>query len=219
MCDAAIFDWDGTLADTRHAIVVSFHKALTENGLDVSTEYVERRIGIGASDTFRDILRSKGLPVDEALIKRLVARKSEVQIELAGEVRLFEGARELLAALQGKVKVALASMNSRSVVWHLLETNDLEKYFQVVMTVDRVSRSKPDPEIFLKTAQELNTPPAECVVFEDSIFGVKAAKAAGMCCIAVTTGVYSREELEKDKPDLVVKSLSDPKILSFLMEK
>jgi HAD superfamily hydrolase (TIGR01509 family) len=219
MFEAAIFDWDGTLADTRHPIVVSFHRALKENGLDVSTEYIERRIGIGASETFREILRSQGREVDEQLVKQLVARKSEIQVELADEVQLFDGARELLAELQGKVRVALASMNNRMVVGHLLKAKGLEDCFEVIMTSDRVSRSKPDPEIFLKTAEELEVKPKKCVVFEDSIFGVKAAKAAGMSCIAVTTGVYSNIELQKENADLVVKTLSDPKIRLFVMDK
>ncbi len=216
MFEAAIFDWDGTLADTRHPIVVSFHRALKEIGLDVSTEYIERRIGIGASETFRDILRSQGRVVDDVLVKQLVARKSEVQVELANEVKLFEGAEELLARLQGKIHVALASMNNRTVIGHLIEVKGLEKYFAYVMTGDRVSHSKPDPEIFLKTASELNVKPDRCVVFEDSIFGVKAAKSAGMRCIAVTTGVYSKEELNREKPDLIVKSLKDSEIARFI---
>jgi beta-phosphoglucomutase len=219
MFEAAIFDWDGTLADTRHPIVVSFHRALKENGLDVSTEYIERRIGIGASDTFREILRSQGREVDEQLVKRLVERKSEIQVELADEVQLFGGARELLSELQGKVRVALASMNNRVVVGHLLKAKGVEDCFEVIMTGDRVAHSKPDPEIFLKTAEALGVKPEQCVVFEDSVFGVKAAKAAGMSCIAVTTGVYSGDELENQKADLVVKCLSDPKIGVFVMDK
>ena len=58
MFEAAIFDWDGTLGDTRQVIVISFQKALGEINCKVSDEYIERRIGIGAADTFRDILRS-----------------------------------------------------------------------------------------------------------------------------------------------------------------
>jgi beta-phosphoglucomutase len=216
MFEAAIFDWDGTLADTRHPIVVSFHRALKEVGLDVSTEYIERRIGIGASETFRDILRSQGRMVDEALVKQLVARKSEIQVELADEVQLFEGAEELLARLQGKMHVALASMNNRTVIGHLIRVKGVEDCFEFVMTGDRVSRSKPDPEIFLKTASELKVVPERCVVFEDSIFGVKAAKSAGMSCIAVTTGVYSQEELNIEKADIVVKSLKDQEIARFI---
>jgi beta-phosphoglucomutase len=219
MCEAAIFDWDGTLADTRRAIVTSFQKALKEINLEVPTPYIERRIGIGASETFREILQAANRRVDEKVVKQLVERKSKVQVELADEVALFEGARELLEALRGKVKVGLASMNNRQVVMHLLQLNWLADCFDVVLTVEAVSRSKPDPEIFLKTAEQLKAKPQGCAVFEDSIFGVKAAKAAGMCCIAVTTGVYSREELEEEKPDLVVKTLADPKIISFIMEK
>ena len=58
MFDAAIFDWDGTLGDTREVIVVSFQKTLREIKCNVPDEYISRRIGIGAAETFRDILRS-----------------------------------------------------------------------------------------------------------------------------------------------------------------
>ena len=195
MFEAVIFDWDGTLADTRKQIVISFQKALKEINLEVPTEYIERRIGIGASETFREILHAANRRVDEKIVKQLVERKSKVQIELASEVELFEGARELLEKLRGKVKVGLASMNNRAVVMQLLQNNGIANCFVTVLTVEAVSHSKPDPEIFLKTAEQLKANPKACVVFEDSIFGVKAAKAAGMGCIAVTTGVYSKQEL------------------------
>ncbi len=215
MFEAAIFDWDGTLADTRQAIVTSFQKALSEVNCQVSNEYIERRIGIGAADTFRDILKSKGI-IDEQLVKKLVKRKSEVQIELTTKNQLFDGARELLENLKGKIKAGLASMNNQAVISHQLEVNNLEEYFQVIVTVDDVSRSKPDPEIFLKTAQKLKVDNKECVVFEDSIFGVKAAKTGGMTCIAVTTGVYTLQELQQEKPDLIVETLKDNRIVPFI---
>jgi beta-phosphoglucomutase len=217
MFKAAIFDWDGTLADTRHSIVVSFHRALQENGLDVSTEYIERRIGIGAADTFREILQSQRGQKNESLVNRLVERKSEIQIELASEVQLFSGSEHLLAALQDKVKVALASMNNRDVIGYLLKKMAVEDCFQVILTGDRISRSKPDPEIFLKVASELDVKPEFCVVFEDSIFGVQAAKSACMSCVAVSTGIYNEHELQQFKPDLIVKNLKDRRILPFVM--
>jgi HAD superfamily hydrolase (TIGR01509 family) len=218
MFEAVIFDWDGTLADTRKAIVISFQKALKEINLEVTTQYIERRIGIGASETFREILGAANRRIDEKVVKQLVERKSKVQIELASEVALFDGAEELLAALRGKIKVGLASMNNRSVIMHLLQNNDLADCFDTVLTVEAVSLSKPDPEIFLKTAAQLKAIPAKCVVLEDSLFGVKAAKSAQMKCIAVTTGVYSKEELAKEKPDLIVKTLEDPQILRFILQ-
>ncbi len=217
MFDAAIFDWDGTLADTRQAIVISFQRALAEVNLQVPNEYIERRIGIGATETFREILRSANMHFDETLVQHLIERKSELEIELTPQVQLFEGARELLVALQGKVKTGLASMNNRSVVVHMLQANKIEGCFEVVLTAESISHSKPDPEIFLQTASKLETSPEWCVVLEDSIFGVKAAKEANMGCIAVTTGVYSQQELEVEKPDLIVKTLKDPQILPFIL--
>ena len=218
MFEAVIFDWDGTLADTRKVIVVSFQKALKEINLEVPTQYIERRIGVGASETFREILQAANRQVDEKVVKQLVERKSAVQIELAREVELFEGAHELLERLQGKVKVGLASMNNRSVIMHLLQINGLTDCFDVILTVEAVSRSKPDPEIFLKTATQLKAAPERCVVLEDSLFGVKAAKSAQMGCIAVTTGVYSEQELAKENPDLIVKTLKDNRILPFILQ-
>ena len=218
MYEAVIFDWDGTLADTRKVIVVSFQKALSEVNCNVINEYIERRIGIGAAETFRDILRSVNDQVDEKMVQSLVERKSQLEIELTNQVRLFPGARELLEALHGKVKMGLASMNNRSVIMHMVEANNLEQYFETVLTAESISHSKPHPEIFLKTAVELKARPRKCVVLEDSIFGVKAAKSAGMGCIAVTTGVYSKEELEREKPDLVVKTLEDRRIIPLILK-
>jgi beta-phosphoglucomutase len=218
MFEAVIFDWDGTLADTRKEIVISFQKALKEINLEVPVEYIERRIGIGASETFREILHSANRRVDEKIVKQLVERKSKVQIELAGEVTLFGGARELLEALRGKTKVGLASMNNRSVIMHLLQINGISDCFDTILTVEAVSHSKPDPEIFLKTASQLKAIPEKSVVLEDSLFGVKAAKAANMGCIAVTTGVYTRQELAVEKPDLIVENLKDTQILLFILQ-
>ncbi len=218
MFEAVIFDWDGTLADTRQVIVIAFQQTLREINCTVSNEYIERRIGIGAADTFRELLRSAKMQFDEELIKRLVERKSQLEIELTDQVKLFLGARELLEALHGKVKLGLASMNNRSVIIHLLKAKEIENCFDAVLTAESISHSKPNPEIFLKTASKLCANPEKCVVIEDSIFGVKAAKAANMSCIAVVTGVYSKVELEKEKPNLTVETLKDKQIIPFILQ-
>lgn len=219
MFDAVIFDWDGTLGDTQHVIVVSFQRTLAEINCKVSDEYIERRIGIGAKETFEEILRAAKTPFNEETIRRLVTRKSELQVELADQVKLFPGARELLQRLHGKRKLALASMNNRSVISRLLETKDVKQFFDAVLTAESIAHSKPDPEIFLKAAATLNVPPQKCVVVEDSLFGVKAAKSGGMGCVAVTTGVYSKRELEPEKPDLIVETLEDKHVAQFILNQ
>jgi beta-phosphoglucomutase len=217
MFDAVVFDWDGTLADSRRVVVASFQKALIEVDCKISDAFIEQRIGIGSAETFREILRSSKTSFDEALIKRLVKLKVRNEVEMSRDITLFDGALQLLQSLRGKIKLGLASMNDRVVIEHLLKVMSLDGFFSVVVTADDVARSKPDPEIFLKCAGELKSSPEKCVVVEDSVFGVEAAKRAKMKCIAVLTGVHSKEMLEKANADLIVNSLTEKnEILNFV---
>lgn len=207
---AVLFDWDGTLADTRQVVVTTFQKVIREEvGYEVNREFIERRIGTGAAQTFKEILQKAEKPVTDESIKRLLAKKIETEISLSDQVKLFPGAIELLEALEGEVRLALASMNNRAVIEDLLDKMKIRNCFNVILTVEEVEKFKPDPEIFLKCATRMRSKPEECVVFEDSIFGVQAARNAEMDCIAVLTGVYSRKELEIAKPILIVKSLTE----------
>jgi beta-phosphoglucomutase len=216
--DAVLFDWDGTLADTRQAILLSFRRALSKINVAVPDTLIERRIGIGADKTFREILQIKNRHFNDELIKTLVEEKTSAEIELSGCVKLFPGVLELLNSLQGKLKIALASMNNRAVIDHFLQKLNISSLFDVVVTVEDVSNFKPNPEIFLKCASRLGIPPERCIVVEDSIFGVEAAKTAGMSCLAVLTGVYSRQELARADLDMIVSSLSDTaQLLRFLL--
>ena len=140
-----------------------------------------------------------------------------IEVQLTNQISLFTGAKELLQALDGELKMGLASMNNRSVILHLIKDKEVAQYFSVVLTAESVSHSKPDPEIFLKTAQKLDTKPGRCVVFEDSIFGVQAAKSAEMSCIAVATGFYSKQELLVANPDFVAANLGDNRIIPFIL--
>jgi len=216
--DAVLFDWDGTLADTRQAILLSFRRALGKINVAVPDTLIERRIGIGADKTFREILQAKNRHFNDELIKTLVEEKINAEIELSDCVKLFPGALELLISLQGRLKTALASMNNRAVIDHFLQKLNISSLFDAVITVEDVSNFKPNPEIFLKCASRLGIPPERCIVVEDSIFGVEAAKTAGMSCLAVLTGVYSRQELARADPDMIVSSLSDTaQLLRFLL--
>lgn len=217
MFDAIVFDWDGTLADSREVVVASFQKALSEISCKISDKFIEQRIGIGSAETFREILRSCRIGFDEALIAGLVEIKIRNEIEMSSDIHLFDGALQLLQSLHGKIKLGLASMNDRLVIDHLLKLTNTERFFAAVLTAGDVVNSKPDPEIFLKCAIRLKSTPEKCVVVEDSIFGVEAAKKAKMMCITVLTGVYPRKMLEKANPDLIVNSLTQKaEIVNFI---
>ena len=217
MFKAVIFDWDGTLADTRKAVVQSFQKVLTEAGCSVSDEFILRRMGIGTKKTILEAYRECNLRIDVSTLEKLVKEKIETQVALTNIVSLFDGVTELLEELHGKTMIGLATMSGRKVVAKLLSEKKIRDYFDVVVSADDIEHPKPDPEIFLFSAAELDVAPEDCVVVEDSVFGVKAAKAAKMRCIAVPTGAYSREELLKEKPELIVGSLAEKEtILRFI---
>ena len=217
MFEIAIFDWDGTLANTKKVIVASFQRALKEINCNPNDKLIERLIGIGSAQTFREILEIENIIFNEALIESLVENKVKNSIELSGEIELFEGSKELLKVLEGKIKLGLASMNKREFIENNLQRFGLSDLFDIVVTADEVIKAKPDPEIFLKCAKIVNVIPEKCIVFEDSIFGVRAAKYGRMSCIAVLTGVYDSSEIIPESPDLIVNSLMEKqKILNFL---
>lgn len=206
---AVIFDWDGTLADTRQVLVASFQQVLRETGCRVKDEFIERRIGVGPRLIFRDALETCSMSWSPQLLTQLQQRKIQIQITMLDDIQLFPGVITLLQALKGQVRIGLATMSNRPVIERTLTKLGVRNYFPVVVTFDDVIHSKPNPEVFLTCATLLDCQPEHCVVVEDSIFGVVAAKQARMNCIAVTSGMYSREELEKQNPDLIVETLSE----------
>jgi HAD superfamily hydrolase (TIGR01509 family) len=217
MTEAVIFDWDGTLADTRKAVVYSFQKVLKEAGCLVSDEFIERMMGVGTKKTIIAAYKKCNMRLDVSTLNKLATEKIRIHAGLADIINIFEGVTELLEELQPKVKIALATMSNREVVDKLLPAKKLVGYFEVVVTADDVTKPKPDPEVFRVSAAELGVKAKNCVVVEDSVFGVKAAKAAGMRCIAVPSGVYSKEELKTENPDLIVDSLTEKtRILDFV---
>jgi HAD superfamily hydrolase (TIGR01509 family) len=216
---AVIYDWDGTLADTKDAVVASFQKVFYQNHIIVSRQFIEKRIGIGSRNLIIDALKASGRALDGNLIALLEREKISAEVELTSAVKLFDGALEILDSFCQKAKTALATMNNKAVVYKLLDEMRIKQYFDVVLTAEDIAHAKPDPEIFLKAANALKCSPNECVVLEDSVFGVKASKAARMSCIAVSSGSYSAPELRNEGADLVIESLKEKdRILTFVLD-
>ena len=217
MAAAVVFDWDGTLADTKSVVVEAFQRVLGEVRCEVSDAFIERRIGIGTRRTVEAALKHCKRSLDGETIAELGTQKVRLQTQLYERVTLFPGATALLEAVHGKTKVALATMSGRTVIDKLLTEKRIAKYFAVVVTADDVLHPKPHPEIYLTAATELKVNPEDCVTVEDSIFGIRAARTAGMRCIAVPSGAYTTEELLDETPDFLVESLRErERILEFI---
>jgi len=214
-----IFDWDETLAATKDVAVYSFKNALQSFDIDVSAGFIKKQMGKSARDILINILQESKTDYDDKLVDCLLDKRVESEIEMSDQVNLYDGALELLDSLSGKAVLGVATMNDEPVIRHMLESKKIRHFFDIVLSADDVKKSKPDPQIFLCFAKKMDLLPQDCVVLEDSIFGVEAAKSADMSCIAVASGSYNRNELQKGNPDLVVDSLLEKdKILDFIFQ-
>jgi len=205
---AAIFDWDGTLVDTFSVANRVFKQVL---GDDFTEEDLKAGFGSGVEGVIRLFLDKKGALYDEEKVRELTEKKVKIQEKRTPEIRVLDGVFELLKFLKEKgYRIAISSSNYMAAIMPMLKEHGLQEYFDVIVTTDnaKVKRLKPYPDAFLITAEELNLPPGECVVFEDSPHGIKAAKEAGMQIVGVCTGPFNKEEVLDEKPDLVVDSLN-----------
>ncbi len=200
---AVIWDMDGVIADTAPYHFRAWKELATENGAPFTEEDFRRGFGRRNPEILQGLL---GCELSTEEIRTLSQRKEVLFRQLiAGKIETFPGALELMRALcANRVKQALATSTTIENVDLILGTLGIADCFGAVVADKDVARGKPDPQAFLLAAERLGVPPVRCVVFEDAVDGVKAAKSAGMKCIAITN-THPREKLAQ--ADLVVDSL------------
>jgi len=204
---AVLFDMDGTLVDSKRIHLDAWRIVFKRHNLKCTKAQLNSFFGRYDVDTFKDILKYNHVKGDP---KKLADERRKVSIALFKKhMKLFPGAKELVHCI--KAKKALGTSSSRA------ETNlFLKKYkfhFDAVLCRGEVKNHKPNPELYLTLAKKLNVQPKDCIVVEDSVAGVEAAKRAGMFCIAVTNS-YPAKALKK--ADLRVKSLNSIKVKKLL---
>lgn len=219
MLQALIFDLDGTLADTEETHRQAFNAAFIELGLwwDWSPPLYQRLLAVsGGKERLRHYIGTLGVPAAERerllqLVSGIHETKTRIYTELLvrGQRPFRPGVPELLrAARAAKLRLAIASTTTSANVSALLQANlgrapDIA--FDVVACGDQVSAKKPAPDIYDLALGSLRLPAEACVAFEDSLNGLRAAKAAGL----VTVVTPSRWTAEEDfaGADLVLPSL------------
>lgn len=193
---AAIFDMDGTLVDNMPLHIECWIALFRDEGRAVTIEdYHDVGIGGSAEEVARHFL---GEHLTDAQTERLVGRKEFLYRTLARrKLKLPRGTRRLLRqARRAGIPLALATSAGPQNLAFFLETQKLNGYFDVVLDSEAVARTKPHPDVFLRAAERMGVAPAACLVFEDSLPGLEAARRAGMQAVAVAT-MHPADHLQK----------------------
>ncbi len=208
--DAVIFDMDGTLINSIPIFLVAYEKVLEKDlGLTPEESVIRKQFGKSSRDIISSVLDELKVDPQSVDVDAVLADVRKEFADHIKEVIVLPGVFDLLEKLEGEYPLGLATSSRKYYADRILHNFDLKDYFETVVTADDVMRAKPAPDIFLKTAERLDTEPQRCLVFEDAVHGVMAAKSAGMKTIGVATGSSTREELEGVPADAVIKTLKD----------
>jgi HAD superfamily hydrolase (TIGR01509 family) len=194
MLKGIIFDMDGVLVDSEPFICEAAVRMFAERGLKVKPEDFIPFVGAGENRYIGGVAEKYGFRID---IERDKARTYEIYGEIVrGQIEPLPGVNEFIAKARNRgLKLALASSADLiKIEINLREIGVVPETFDAIVSGQDVVRKKPDPEIFLTAAERLGLAPEECLVVEDAVNGVAAAKAAGMRCLAITTS-FTKEDL------------------------
>jgi len=216
---ALLVDLDGTLVDSSEALREAGRAGFIALGLldfndDKVAFEVARRL---EQDQAIDDLFSKFHMRKEVEERFLPAYLDAYYSAVMFKGKPFPKTKKTLQALSTRFPLALITLRYvvREQIIDELKHMGLGRYFRVVVTTLDVEKPKPSPEALLVAARKLRVPITKCAIVGDSIVDIQAGKAAGAKTVAVTTGLFTRRELEAQKPDLIIKSIATlPRYLS-----
>ena len=215
MLKAVIFDFDGVIFDSEPLHFQAFNNALEKDGIEIPiSKYYQNYLGYTDFECIEIISRDYSMGLDEKGVKDLSKRKCDAFEELVRQNRnIIKGVTELLELLKKEsVRMAICSGAIAYDVKIMLEGSGLANHFEFVVSADDVKKGKPDAEGYLLSLKKLNDTcdeniaAGDCVVIEDSHWGIEAAQKAGMSTVAVTN-TYAADEFKT--ADLVVERLDD----------
>lgn len=200
-----IFDLDGVLVDTAKYHYLAWKTLAEDLGFDFTIEQNEALKGVSRMKSLELLLEFGGLSdrFSEEEKENMADRKNKLYVQEITNLKkeeLFRGVLDFFEKLREKgMKIALGSASKNAPL--ILERLGITEYFDMIIDGTKVSKAKPDPEVFVKAAQNLGIPCEQCIVFEDSVAGLQAAKKAGMKAV----GIGNRKNLPI--ADIVIESV------------
>lgn len=187
MIKAFLFDLDGVIVDTAIYHYQAWKQMANNLGFDISEEFNEQLKGVSRMDSLDIILKHGGIEVSDEEKLALATQKNENYLNLVSKMSpadILPGVSDFFVQVkQENIKIALGSVSKNAKL--ILERIGMLDDFDSIIDGTKISKGKPDPEVFLKGAEELGFSPAECLVFEDAVAGVESAKRAGMKAVGI----------------------------------
>lgn len=215
MVKAVLFDMDGVLVRSEKIIRKAAKAALLEWGIHAVDEDFIPFVGSGEDRFVGGVAEAHGVPY----VLKMKERTYEIYLGIVdAEIEIYEGVHDILSALakKGYILTLCSSADLIKVKANLSAAKIPWDTFAAVVSGDDVVNKKPFPDVFLKGAEKAGVAPKDCVVVEDAINGLQAAKAAGMKCIGFTS-FFSKEVLALENPEAVCTSLLEiPAIVDTL---
>lgn len=205
MIKALVFDFDGLILETETPIFQSWQELYRRHGREMPMEHWLKNIGTAEAvfDPLGELERSIGRIIDRS---ELPLRRQR-ELDLIAELSARPGVEDYLrSGRRLGLKIGLASSSTCGWVTSHLDRLGLIGYFDAIVAQDDVSRTKPDPELYLKAVSWLGVRPAEAVAFEDSLNGLRSAKQAGLYCVVAPTALTC--DLPLGAADLRLESLA-----------
>lgn len=205
---AAIFDMDGLLIDSEPFWLQAEIAAMANVGVTLTEEMCRETTGLRLDETIA--YWEKRFLFDGKTNKELQKDILDVVAKLVQEKgTMLPGARETLHLMKETgCHVAIATCSAELLINTVVEKFDLFDVLDLTYSATHEKNGKPAPDVYLTTAKKLGVDPIECIVFEDSINGMLAAKAAGMACVSVPS-VFDKDRQELAKADMVLSSLTE----------
>jgi HAD superfamily hydrolase (TIGR01509 family) len=211
MLRAIIFDCDGVIADTEPLHFAALQRVLAEEGITLTEEdYVNHYLAFDDRGCFARAFSNSAALTTEKLAELIGRKSAYIEPAMRSHLRFFPGVIDFIRRAADKYPLAVASGALKREIELILECGGVRDCFIAIVSAEDVARGKPDPESFLKAHSILSARaalailPRECLVVEDSLHGVEAARLAGMRVLAVTNS-YPKDRLSK--ADFVVEGL------------
>ena len=216
MLSCIIFDLDGILADSEPWWNQIDAKMLAEYGVDYRGEHHQEVLGVSYALAIDFYKKAFGVT---ASAEEMMRRRGEIATDFfANQIGLFSSTKETLEKLRRmNLQLAVATSSVSASARPFLDRHHLTRFFDIIVTGDEVARGKPAPDIYLCAAEKLGATADICLVIEDSLSGIAAAKAANMRVAAIPDIRFVNPERYAIQADYVLQSLSDiPPLISKL---